>query len=120
MRTYDEAYAAASPRAAFSNGTAGDIWMDRWCYRCRRDSPALVDAGNGCSLIMVAFMGRTPAEWHEQGIQDYRCDEFVERRDGDDDIPPAPDPDPDAQLTIFDEFADQLLDELTTEPAVAR
>lgn len=120
MRTYDELFAAARERSPFSNGTIGEIWMDRWCYRCTKDSPAMVDRGEGCPLILIAIQHRTPAEWTDYGVQDYRCSEFEERREGDEDPEPEPPEHPD-QGTIFEEFAERevalILDEAS---AVAR
>lgn len=106
MRTYDEAYAAALPEPAFSNGTQGEIWMAGWCERCANDTPELVDRGKGCPLIMVALMGRTPSEWMAQPNESpdqYHCAEF---RDDDDpgqsgDLP-DPSPEIDGQLPLFD------------------
>lgn len=86
MRTFQEAYAAAVDEPAFSNGTEGECWMDNWCYRCRNDSPKLVDQGKGCPLILVSLSGRTPSEWIEQNplsLGDrYHCIEFRDRNGG--------------------------------------
>jgi len=123
MRTYEEAYAAANDRPAFSNSTDGEAWMGNWCEQCVNDSPELVDAGNGCPLIMVALMNRTPSEWIRQdpatlGDQ-YHCTEYREPGDGDDE--PGPPPENPDQITIFDEFVDQAVEQFQAlEPAVTR
>lgn len=122
MKTYDEAFAAATEGSPFSNSTEGDAWMGAYCERCKNDSPAMVNRGEGCPLILVALVGRTPAEWTpgDPCRSNYRCSEFRSRDDGDD---PEPEPlpeDPD-QLTIFDEYADQAIALiLDAQPAVAR
>ena len=72
---FDEAMDRAANRLAFSNGTESGAWMERWCYRCVHDMD-----DPGCPLVLVAMLGRTPAEWQEVdrlslGNQ-YRCTEF--------------------------------------------
>lgn len=108
MRDYDEAYAAARDRPAFSNGTEGECWMENWCARCVNDSPELVNQGKGCPLILVALMGRTPSEWLEQdstngySLSDgYHCIEFRDRDDPGSGREPVPTPDPPGQLTLL-------------------
>ena len=105
MRTYDEAYAAARDEAAFSNGTEGDAWMGAWCERCVHD----IDDGPGCPLVLVAYMGRTPAEWFEQDHSEgwsltdaYHCAEFRSRDDPGPGYEPQPDPPLPGQLELFD------------------
>lgn len=104
MRTYDEAYAAALDKPAFSNGTEWDVWSSEWCSRCVNDTD------DNCPLILVAMMGRTPSEWFEQPrgerglicLEDrYHCVEF---RDEDDPggREPEPLPDPPGQEVLFD------------------
>lgn len=79
MRTQAEIDAAATDRVPFSNGTAGEIWMSRWCEECANDSPELVDKGEGCPLLLVALLGKTPKEWPVNPTGgDYTCDEFVQ------------------------------------------
>lgn len=96
MRSFDEAYAGARERSAFSNGTEGECWMDNWCARCVNDSPEMVDRGEGCPLILVALSGRTPTEWIEQNplsLSDrYHCIEFRGEDEGGDPPPPPPIP----------------------------
>lgn len=130
MRTYDEAFAAATDKPAFSNGTEGEGWMGLWCDRCLHDRSAHTDAPAdprnngliGCALVAVALMSRTPVEWIERerlSLGDrYHCTEFRDENDGDGGplYPPPEDPD---QLTIFDEFVDQAVEQFeASEPAV--
>jgi hypothetical protein len=105
LPTYDEAFEHAADEPAFSNGTEGYEWMGNWCDRCVHDKPARQDdPGNGCPLILVAMMSRTPAEWIEQerfGLADrYHCVLF---RDEDDPggREPVPVPDPPGQLLLL-------------------
>lgn len=81
MRTYEEAEAAARPGSPFSNSTEHEIWSARWCDRCANDTPAMVDRGEGCPLVLIALLGKTPAEWTRKGLSSYRCAEFVDVRD---------------------------------------
>ncbi len=113
--TYDEAYAKARDRRPFSNGTEGYGWLDANCGSCVHDKAARYgDEGNGCPLILVSILGRTPAEWldgprDEQGRYSiegqYTC---VYRRDENDPGPDEPTPVPDipGQEELFprDEF----------------
>lgn len=113
MRTYDEAFVAAKKETPFSNGTEGMAWMENWCFRCTHDTQEKIDRGDGCPLVMVALMHRTPSEWldqteyDEQGrMKPYRLgDQFhcVEFRDVDDPggEEPAPIPDPPDQETLL-------------------
>lgn len=110
LPTYEEAYARARDGSPFSNGTEGYGWMESNCGICVHDKPARNDdPGNGCPLVMVALLGRTPAEWldgprDEQGRYtiegQYSCVMF---RDEDDPGPdePAPIPDPPDQDALF-------------------
>lgn len=121
MRSYDEAWAAARDRRAFSNGTEGYAWTGEWCDTCVRDRGTRLDAGHpdydetGCPLLMVALLGRTPVEWVEQPWEQvkgepegvvapvlggtYECSEYLRDPDTDDDDDQGgggdPDPDPD-------------------------
>lgn len=127
MRTYEEALAAAKDEPAFSNGTEGECWMDNWCYECANDSPEMVDRGEGCPLIMVALMQRTPAEWIEQpwgqikgrpegetapSLSDrYHCTEFRKRPEpGEEPAEPPPAPVIEGQVDMFEVFADQVVE----------
>lgn len=96
---YDQAWATAQERPAFSNGTEGECWMERNCYRCVNDDP-----NKGCELLLVALMGRTPAEWTPDRpssiSEQYRCMYFRNKEDGGGDPEPKPIPDPPGQLTL--------------------
>jgi len=90
--------------------------MDNWCDRCVHDSEELVDKGQGCPLILVALVGRTPAEWFEQPWQQvpgrpeghtapvlgdtYHCVEFRDEDSGPG-PEPQPIPDPPGQETLW-------------------
>jgi hypothetical protein len=102
-RPYEEVDRDAREGSPFSNGTSWEIWSYNWCERCKNDSPELVDKGEGCPLIMVALMGKTPAEWFPQeGVQDYHCVEFRDKNEGGGgDAPKAPEPIP-GQGIMFD------------------
>lgn len=80
MRTYEEAEAAARDGSPFSNGTEGEQWMARNCHRCANDTPDMVDRGEGCPLVLIALLGKTPAEWTRTGLSSYRCAEFIDVR----------------------------------------
>lgn len=73
----DEELNRAKPRTPFSNGFEGEHWMGEWCDRCRHD------ADESCPLLLVAFLGRTPAAWTETrpgGLADrYTCTEWEQR-----------------------------------------
>jgi hypothetical protein len=101
--TLDELFEQARPVMPFSNSDHGMSWMSRWCDRCVHDRPARQGReGEGCSLVLVGLMGRTPAQWlTPDGVGDYHCIEFR----GEDDGPgpePTPIPDPPGQLALFD------------------
>lgn len=104
LPTFEEASAKARQGLPFSNGTEGDCWMEANCGRCIHDKPARHGRPeDGCPLVLVAYMGRTPAEWIETspfGLSDrYTCVMF---RSEDDPGPdePAPIPDPPGQLVL--------------------
>lgn len=118
MRDYDAIFEDAKEGSPFSNGTAGEIWMDQWCYRCKVDGPFQRDeAPEGCPLLLVALMQRTPKEWTEVGCQDYTCSEFVPDDEDDDGGEPTPEPGPppaeeiDGQVDMFAVFADQITEQ---------
>lgn len=99
MRPFDEALAAARAEPAFSNSTDGDAWMDAWCQRCRHDVDADGVDGEGCPLVLVALMGRTPSEWLQQDDANrrtladaYHCVEFRDRHSPGPgyELPPSP------------------------------
>ena len=124
MRSYDEISADAQDGSPFSNGTMGYGWMGRWCYQCKVDGPFQRDeADEGCPIILVALMGKTPKEWTDQGLQDYHCSEFVpddddgDDDDGDDDDPDSPPPPSgpavpiEGQIDMFEVFAEQITEQ---------
>lgn len=122
MRDYDAIYDDAKPGSPFSNGTSGEMWMSNWCYRCKVDAPFnRGETDQGCPLLLVAMVGRTPKEWTETGLQDYHCSEFRpdDEGDGDDPLPPSV-PVCDGQTDMFGVFADQIVERVTTELAVTR
>lgn len=100
MRPYEEIEAGARPQRPFSNHTEWEIWSARWCERCANDTPAKVDRDEGCPLILVALMGKTPAEWLEQDVHVYQCIEFRDRDNGPG-PEPQPIPDPPGQGTLL-------------------
>lgn len=99
---YEDALARSRDQAPFSNGTEGHGWTETWCARCLRDAPFRnMGKGHGCPLILVALIGRTPAEWldgprDEQGsysIEDqYHCIEFRAPGGGGGEPQPKPEP----------------------------
>jgi hypothetical protein len=104
LPTYEQASGTAREGSPFSNSTEGECWMEANCYRCVHDKPAREDdPGNGCPLILVALLGRTPAEWIEDKpfslAERYRCMYFRDEDDGGD-PEPKPVPDPPGQLTL--------------------
>lgn len=79
----------------FSNGTEGEIWMDKWCYNgCVKDRD--VDSGNGCPLLLQALLGETPDEWVPSPDHRYVCTSWSA------DEPDRSGTDP-AQSGLFDE-----------------
>ena len=135
MRTYDEAMAAASDKRPFSNGTEGYAWTDSWCDRCVNDRGARDGTDErGCPLLMVALMGKTPAEWIEQPWQQikgrpagetaptlgdtYHCTEFRDEDNGGGDEPePGPPPVHPGQVDMFEVFAEQIAEQATAPVA---
>lgn len=100
--TYDQAWASAREGSPFSNSGEGECWMANNCHRCVNDNP---DDGEGCDLVLVALLGRTPVEWtpNRPGSlgEQYRCMYFRDEEDGHGGDPePHPIPDPPGQLTI--------------------
>lgn len=104
MRSVDEIMADARDVPAFSNGTEGYGWQDNWCARCLREAPLRngLKGAQGCPLIFVAMMSKTPIEWFEgprdeQGrysiADQYHCIEF-RPNDGGGGGEPRPKPEP--------------------------
>jgi len=102
LPTYDEAYEHAADEPAFSNGSMWEIWSDRNCYRCAHDGMGIGQDQPQCPLILVALMGRTPAEWTDQQppLGDYLCIYFRDRDDPGG-REPEPVPDPPGQLVLW-------------------
>src|SRR6266568_9501373 len=101
MRSYEEIEKDARDGSPFSNGTLGEMWMGNWCDRCLIEAPYRNGLnGTGCPLILVALIGKTPAEWMETDrIQDYVCLEA--RFPGDGRREPRPKPDPPGMGELF-------------------
>lgn len=111
MRTYDEAFAAARDRPAFSNGTEGYGWMGNWCAECVHDGIGLGLDEPSCPLITISLMQRTPSEWldgprDENGLysiaDQYHCVEFRSRGDPGPGYENPPDPPLPGQEVLFD------------------
>jgi len=54
-----------------SNGSEGDAFMARWCFKCIKES--------GCSILMGAMAGKSPKQW----VQDEsgpKCTSFQDHR----------------------------------------
>jgi hypothetical protein len=103
VRPYGELERDARDKPAFSNSTDGYAWLDNWCGDCIHDKPAREgDEGNGCPLILVALVGKTPAEWLDQWDgkspfplgNRYHCIEYRPEDDGGGDSDPLPEPIP--------------------------
>lgn len=81
MRSYLQIEASAKEGSPFSNSTEGDAWTANWCDRCAHDAGAPDD---GCPILLVGLMGKTPAEWlpgDRLRLGDsYRCEEFRKAR----------------------------------------
>lgn len=74
LPSFDDADARAEARAPFANGFEWECWADGNCDQCVHEET--------CPLIMVALLGKTPAEWVPDkpghlGKQ-YRCTAFRE------------------------------------------
>jgi hypothetical protein len=103
--TFDEANAKAREGSPFSNGFEGEHWMANNCHRCIHDKPARDGSDpTGCPLILVAYLGKTPAEWLEKNRSSlgdqYTCLYFRDENDGPGPHEPTPIPDPPGQLTL--------------------
>lgn len=129
MRSHDEIYDDAADEPAFSNNSEYEIWAERWCYRCKVDAAFQRDETlEGCPLLTVAVMGRTPKEFVDavdprEAQGDYECTEFVpdDDEDGGEDpmpVPPVPVGEMDGQVDMFEVFADQIVSEASVAEAV--
>jgi hypothetical protein len=54
-----------------SNGTEGEIFMSRWCFKCIKES--------GCTILTGALAGKTPKQWRK-GQAGSRCTSFQDQR----------------------------------------
>lgn len=122
--SYDEAMKTSREGSPFSNGTEGYAWLENWCGRCINDKPAREgDEANGCPLVLVALLGRTPVEWVDQWDgkspfplgDNYHCILFRDEDDGPD-PEPKPIPDPPGQLTLAPREPYEAARMLTTYP----
>lgn len=98
-----------------SNGTQGDLWMHRWCFRCVRDHGYSHvkegDPGKGCPIIMRMMADEHPIpelvdhyEGGPWGPDHLECRMFEHCRcqdDGWEEPQPPPKPDPNQGL-LFD------------------
>ena len=97
---FDDAMARSKDKPAFSNSTEWEMWAANWCER-----PCKVDANQDCPLIMIALLGRTPAEWLPQPADRYPSDAYhcVNFRGKDDPgDEPQPQPEPPDMDGLFD------------------
>lgn len=103
MRGYDAIWADAAEQPAFSNGTSWDFWEARWCGSCLNEPEDVNESAvNGCPLISVGILGRTPKEWTptanpsrvpELGEHSLDCSMYRSEDDGPDPEPQSiPDP----------------------------
>jgi hypothetical protein len=107
MRSYDEIFASALDRPAFSNHTSWEMWAAGWCYRCANDSFGTGKDGQDCPLILAALMQKTPLEWlaetkEAEALADYHCIEFRSNEGGGGDDPAPPDEPMPGQELLFD------------------
>lgn len=97
-----DAYERARDETAFSNSDMWEHWAERNCYRCSNDGMGIGKDQPQCPLILVALMGRTPAEWTDQTppLGDFLCIYFRDRDDPGG-REPRPIPDPPGQSVMF-------------------
>lgn len=73
-----------------SNGTEGEMFMERFCYRCKREQPYLKSDQIGCGILTQTMIHYTtdpeyPTEWvsdDDCGLVNPRCTAFEEVTDG--------------------------------------
>lgn len=95
MKGFDELYAESRAPGPFSNSDDGMAFMGAWCDRCAHDRPARQgDDANGCPLVLLTLMDRTPAQFVDRSCTEFRPD------DGGPGPEPQPVPDPPGQLTF--------------------
>jgi hypothetical protein len=105
LPTYDQAWGTAREGSPFSNSDDGHAWLEANCQRCINDKPAREGhEEDGCPLICVALLGRTPIEWTRTDNprsfgEKFRCMYFRDEEDGGDPEPQAI-PDPPGQLAL--------------------
>jgi hypothetical protein len=131
----DEIDAGSRPGSPFSNGTEGLSWEHGWCGRCTHDAAFRAEkpGAQGCPILMVAYTGRTPAEWMEQPWvpngtwrdgsprsdpppDAYHCIEFRDE-DAGPEPGPRPVPDPPGQGTLWPREPFEAVRMLTAAPA---
>lgn len=108
--TETDSWASARDEPPFSNGTEGYGWMGAWCDRCLVDAPFRNGISpTGCELLLIAMVGKTPAEWLEQPLDEqgrysiedqYHCINFRAPGDGGG-REPRPKPTPRGQGELF-------------------
>ena len=69
-----------------SNGTEGEIFMERWCARCWRDAAFRADQGDSCPIAAATMAfdiddPEYPAEWIEDETGP-RCTAFEPNETG--------------------------------------
>lgn len=129
---YDRLLAESREGSPFSNGDEGYGWMANWCDKCIHDKPARNgDDTNGCPLILVSLMDRTPIQWLDQKrvtpdgrmyevysrADQYHCTEFRDENDGPADPQPIPTPPGQGELLPRADFEGHRM--LTTAPETA-
>lgn len=78
MKDFGEEYGMAVDGSPFSNSTEGSMWMDRNCHLCVHEAPVRNgDTENGCPLLGMALMNKTPRQWEGTG-RDLVCLEFTD------------------------------------------
>lgn len=72
--------ARARDGSAFANGFEGESWMNLWCSDgCTNDTE------QDCPLVLVAMLGRTPAQWEDKepgALNRYVCHEYTDKEPG--------------------------------------
>lgn len=114
MLGHDQLYDESRDARPFANSTEGYGWFAANCETCIHDKPARRgDEGNGCPLILLALVGRTPAQWldgprDENGLYSiagqYTCIEYRHENDGPADPRPVPTPPGQGELFGRDGF----------------
>lgn len=109
---------------AFSNGTQGYGWMDRWCHRCRRDAIFRnTGKGPGCPIIAkVLCTNEVPPEWFTATEEDeifanYTCIEFRGPGGGNPEPRPKPEPPQDGLFERPERGTRMLLPLIDNTPA---